>query len=266
VTKNELRECLEIVERGYRAWIGFLGVSCRYTADEFESFYGENVEQLFLHNALQRALFEKDTFPSLFDELPILERGAKIPPIDPLQIIWNKEWLDRNVRDDVARLLLAFIWKQGDFQKAELVLAGLSGKPLTLNGAVMHQFGKHLADPYVNPIFDQHTSRHRLLFAAFQKSVAGMSLEGFHKLFGRKRIPRTDQILGNKQHLESYLAWWLDTIENCLPQMVNRDSDASERGKAVLWSDRTMFALGKAGKLLDSWICKQEDEEYEGNL
>jgi len=255
--ESSLQPSFDVLRDSYLAWIEFLGQDRRYKSDDFAKFYEEKVAAHVHRSALKNSLFDEQLFPSLFDRLPILERGTEIAGINPEGIIWNEHWLDSNLReDDIGRLLLAFIWKQGDYQKVEHVLAGLRGNPLGDRGAVMYQFGRHLANPYENPIFDQHTSRHRLVFMELAKQGEGrMTVDQFGKLFGgRGQIPTTEAVLGNKKYLSHYLRWWRDTVERKLPDLTSKRA----RGQGVLWSDRIMFTLGKAAKAVqETWKRKQ---------
>jgi hypothetical protein len=223
------------------------------TGVSLRQFYESKVEKRFQkHAILNPALFDKCRYSSLFGELPV-HANKELVEIDLKNIPknWNKKSVSRAARgSDIARLLLAFVWKQGDFDKVKHVLAGLrspSRCDLT-DATVLRQFGRHLAQPLRMPIFDQHTSRQFLVYA---KLTPTTQYEDFKLLFGGRKglIPTTPQPLRSKERCRAFIEWWDKSL-------MSRDSvrQQSARSKAniVLWSDRIMFSLGKAAAILRS--------------
>jgi hypothetical protein len=68
---------------------------------------------------------------------------------------------DLTSKSDFEKTLLAYIWKQGDFNKFENFLKSFSQPELDAKkkrGHVFHQFANHLSNPN-EPIIDQHVLR-----------------------------------------------------------------------------------------------------------
>lgn len=203
----------------------------------------------------QRPHFNDKSYPSLFDGLNILGEDGT-PNWEGLPNEWSLEDINENIKDNpLAKLLLAYIWKQGEYPRVALVLNAINGREPPENPAVMPQFGMHLKAPLSNPIFDQHTSRQMLLL---DKIEVCENVEKFKELFGRSNgIPIEDSALNDNFHRDKYLDWWGSYIEKRLP---TRDFPR-ERGKAILWSDRLMFSLGKAAKGVFALAIKKSDEK-----
>lgn len=131
----------------------------------------------------QSPRFSKTVYPSLFEDLLVLGEARALEAAS-LPSRWDLSHVNRCLESQLNKLLLAFIWKQGDFNKVESVLLGIQSVASQSlancarddveeqmdsdsrgnSPAVMYQFGRHLADPLNEPIFDQHTYRaYRLL-------------------------------------------------------------------------------------------------------
>jgi len=94
-------------------------------------------------------------------------RGVQAIDLAALQEDWQPASISTKITDNsLARFLLAFIWKQGDFDKVKHVLAGFVGTDGT-SAVVLRQFGRHLKSPLMQPIFDQRTARHIMLYSRF---------------------------------------------------------------------------------------------------
>jgi hypothetical protein len=239
----------QALRTAYKQWREFLDVGQAAAAKCFQRFYLDEVKAPFeSHSTLKISLFDEAMFPSLFTELPIHPR-AGLPGISSADLPheWNLSSISPLIAENpLARFLLAFIWKQGDFDKLKYLLAGFHGR--SGNGAVvLRQFGRHLACPLEEPIFDQHTSRHVMLY---DRLGAQTSFQAYRDFFGRKHglIPMTQVPLTKAKRLEEFLLWWKsklgDTPHGRLP------TNPGERGEAILWADRIMFTLGKAASLV----------------
>lgn len=196
---------------------------------------------------MRRSAYDDDRYPSLFSGLRILEGGKGLSAAG-LPVTWPPgEIAKSRETDPLVALLLAFIWKQGDFNKVNHVLEGIRAPAESPTGksVVLRQFGRHLAQPLMHPIFDQHTNRARYLFDAvdrispkvpgarqFKKSCRGRE---HTVLFGKNAA-------SNSADLERYIGWWAKRVEPCLP------SPNAERTEAILWVDRWLFSLGKEAK------------------
>jgi len=234
-TSYPLVEELEAVYRKY-----FLGVLFRFG------------------KAKQRPRFDTNTYPSLFSELPLLDKGQGLP-IKDLPIEWTPAALTAKpqIHDPLVAMLLGFIWKQGDFPKVANLLKGLRNTAQQCDDSVvLYQFGKHLANPMAEPIFDQHSCRAQWLLTEgisnwespddLRKHLPG---DQYAKvLFGDFRGQ-----LG-QQHLKNYLDWWTQLIVPVLP------TTHSERISALQCIDRLMFCLGKAAVFLLRPVLSDADE------
>jgi hypothetical protein len=185
--------------------------------------------------------YSDETYPSLFKSITVLADGNAVSVDGLPQIAASWAALNRQIQtNSLARVLLGIIWKQGDLNVLKHVFSGLRGEPL--NGGdrvVMYQFGRHLADPLKQPIFDQHTYRACRLLDGFHSWT---NLEGFAKLFkGKNAIPKKDRLPTGA--LEHYLVWWNEQIGGRLP------AGLQEKLAAISAVDRLLFSLGKAAKL-----------------
>ncbi len=212
---------------------------------------GAAIEQIYKHHfhpaafptrvAKSRPQFNEQDYPSLFYSLNVLPDGQPIE-FQNLPAPWeNWEAVNNALANNpLARVLVGFIWKQGDINTLRHVFRGLHGEE---NGdddsVVMYQFGKHLADPTHQPIFDQHTYRAYRLVDVMEQWE---NRENFSLLFdGRDGLNRGNTLPNHA--LEHYLAWWNQTIAARFPQA------AEERIVAIAAVDRLLFSLGKAAKL-----------------
>lgn len=190
-----------------------------------------------------RPEFDSETYPSLLFELPI-----HLPPWNEIDLPadWStkeiRSALEKRSNDPLIRLLLAFVWKQGDFKTVSHLLRGLKAAGDTEmpkgGGVVMWQFGRHLADPKTEPIFDQHTSRaHMLLTRLDHWKDSNNFLTAFG---GQDGIPTVDSNLNDVERLKSYKRWWRSTVQD------RCTANEHEQLEAVFFFDRLMFSMGKA--------------------
>jgi hypothetical protein len=230
------------IEEIYKTWSSFLNAS-RPSTCTFREFYEEQVEPALRSAGVSRAVFDGEKFPSLHGELPLAGNinRSKLP------LRWNLKALNDSTSTDLERLLLAYIWKRGELWRVQHVLAGLRDNSNgSLRGssddvdeksddgpAVMWQFGKHLANPKAEPIFDQHTSRHRVIYEWLAEG---------HELVQLADVSRLEK-LTTRMQCKNYVRWWRNTIE----QKVKKSDEREKPADALLWADRIMFALGKAG-------------------
>jgi hypothetical protein len=191
--------------------------------------------------AKSRPQYDEQSYPSLFNCLEVLPNGQPIE-FHNLPLPWNN-WEAVNAaleNNPLAKVLMGFIWKQGDIKTLRHVFRGIHGEE---NGeddsVVMYQFGRHLANPAQQPIFDQHTYR------AF-RLVEVIELWGNRQNLSLLFVQQTGFNRGNTlPHgaLEHYLAWWNQRIATRFPQ------PAEERLAVLSAMDRLLFSLGKAAKL-----------------
>lgn len=190
--------------------------------------------------------YATDRYPSLFSDLPILngERGlsaAGLPQDWPPDDI-----AERLQRNPLAKLLVAFIWKQRDYLKVKRMLAGLLNpdEMPTEEPVVLHQFGRHLANPLEYPIFDQHTNRaYRLLRWTCPDETSAEDRSSFITARTKDERNMLRGKTGPKSpDLKEYLAWWNTDIKSRLPP------PESDRAEAILWTDRWLYSIGKLAK------------------
>jgi hypothetical protein len=104
---------------------------------------------------------------------------------------------------------------------------------------VIYQFGRHLADPANNPIFDQHTYRAYQLVEAVGD---WKTRDAFNLLFSKSDGPKKGNRLPDGA-LQQYLTWWKETIAAYCPHT------KQEQLATLSAVDRLLFSLGKAAKL-----------------
>lgn len=122
----------------------------------------------------------------------------------------------------LEKLLLAILWKNGDFGKELHIIEGIIGNKSLVEkttGHVFYQFGKRLNDPENQPIVDQHILRAFLYYKN-----------------PKDEILRMGQL--QKKHakdIERYVEW-----------IKERTSTISGDKKEILFLiDKILFALGK---------------------
>jgi hypothetical protein len=225
--------------------------------------------------------FNERMFPSLLDDGVGIIRGGAGLQLPSTLSKWDVASAHEHVTDPVARLLLAVLWKNGDFQKVQLVLAGVLGQlpqqvlsPLrSAQGAeetntpnpedrledepdqllqtrsVFLQFGRHLASPQTQPIFDQHTSRAKILLERLKQ---WKDIESFRGLFlgVPSAIPSKAEGLTDSKLCNEYLIWWNKTVKERLPREPEPD-----RLEAMLLGDRLLFGLGRWARPR-GWLVK----------
>ncbi len=215
--------------------------------------------------------FNEQMFPSLLDDGVGIIRGGAGLQFPSTLLRWNVASAHEHVTDPMARLLLAILWKNGDFQKVQLVLAGVLGQSrpnalshltsaqpaeeaptsdpedrpedesdqLSQTRSVFLQFGRHLASPRTQPIFDQHTSRAKMLLERLEQ---WRDIESFRGLFlgAPSAIPSKADELTKSKFCNEYLIWWNQTVEGRLPR-----ENEPDRLEAMLLGDRLLFGLGR---------------------
>jgi hypothetical protein len=185
--------------------------------------------------------FDMAIYPSLFKTLTILPGGKPIDCDLLPELSDNLDEINAELSGNpLARLLLGFIWKQGDINTLQYVFQGVHGRPhLSDKGTVMYQFGRHLANPAEQPIFDQHTYRaYRLLAAIHDWPDRTLFCSLFQKSDG---VQAGDTLPAGA--LGSYLKWWNTKVAARAPEGVDA------RLAAISAIDRLLFLLGKAAKL-----------------
>jgi hypothetical protein len=218
--------------------------------------------------------FDSELFPSLFEDgISVLHKGEPMTLPDSLE--WSIESVRQHVHDPVAKLLLAVIWKQRDFSKVRLVLGGFrsarkaaetfgqdtpsvtiaaaandvstpeeqetSSKSETKveSSAVFSQFGRHLAEPKREPIFDQHTSRASMLLMSLSK---WNHFDDFKHLFNGvpPQIPFDAAKITAPEQCLKYITWWKQHVRPRLPAL-----GSDQRQEEMVLVDRLLFGLGK---------------------
>jgi len=234
--------------RLFREWMRFLEGPGDCAFKQFYERVATGLEQA----NLTAALFNQEQFPSLYSEIPLA--GS----IDSTRL--PTSWAPPaglNLRDavltDLERLLIAYVWKRGELWMISHVLAGLRDQesfdcldPAADDDepAVMVQFGRHLAKPLEEPIFDQHTARH--MFACnYLNERDDACLEQFE--------PARAAQLTSRQNCQLYRNWWRAKLLAPLTQSRQTTLQAD-----LLWADRIMFSLGKAVAVL--WQADAREE------
>jgi hypothetical protein len=196
---------------------------------------------------MHRSAYDDGRYPSLFSGLRILEGGKGLSTAD-LPVTWTPgEIAKLREADPLVAFLIAFIWKQGDFNKVNHVLEGIRApaKSPTGESVVLRQFGRHLAQPLMHPIFDQHTNRARYLFDAVGRMSPKVpdALQFEKNCRGREYTVLFEKnAASNSTDLDEYTSWWTKRVEPRLP------SPEAECTEAIQWVDRWLFSLGKEAK------------------
>lgn len=166
----------------------------------------------------------------------------KYPPIkfsitpeekEQLKGLVNK---DGNINENInyesegilAKLFYAMAWKNGDLPKLKHIVNGIFNSEKDSieqeTGLVFYQFGKHLANPFKEPIIDQHVMR---AFAVrnTQQFAIGNKLT---------YTPKEQKIL-----IDEYKKW---LVSNEIQQELRNDVDY------MYYVDLVLFAAGRAIK------------------
>ena len=129
-----------------------------------------------------------------------------------------------------TKLFYAMLWKQGDLPKLKHIIDGLEDvKKNDLQGMVMYNFGRFLAEKTNHPIIDQHVIR------AFKAGTDIDNIEFYRKM----------DYLENKSHKE-YIAEYKDWIRKFRPKL-----KGEIREEYLFKVDRILMALGKAIKKIE---------------
>ncbi|MBC8397353.1 MAG: hypothetical protein H8E16_09690 [Flavobacteriales bacterium] len=135
----------------------------------------------------------------------------------------------------LEQFLFAMAWKNGDLLKLKHIIKGFSDASNSINETesafVFYHFGRHLANPDVEPIIDQHILR---AFMVFEFKENDINSEEFNKILKFKTIGKKE-----KELIVRYKKW-LKSDEL---------SKVAEIKDYAYHIDRILFALGKSIKL-----------------
>jgi hypothetical protein len=135
----------------------------------------------------------------------------------------------------LEQFLFAMAWKNGDLLKLKHIIKGFSDASNSINETesafVFYHFGRHLANPDVDPIIDQHILR---AFMVYKYDENDINSEEFNKILKFKTIGKQE-----KELIVRYKKW-LKSDE------LSKVAKIEDYGYYI---DRILFALGKSIKL-----------------
>jgi hypothetical protein len=160
----------------------------------------------------------------------------------------------------LTRILAGYIWKRGELTRVKRVVEGIidvsppgdgaesvqATKTKAPTGAVMWQFGRHLADQSSNPICDQHAFRASIMLQDIGQLGAAFDI-------GLAKYNRRYSTLARTQ-VNEYVSWWKDALKGKLPV------EKAERSDALYKLDMLLFSLGKAALVPSKSTDDDEDE------
>ncbi len=138
---------------------------------------------------------------------------------------------DKFPQDPLAKLLAAVLWKNGDINKVQHIIDGITGRTedRTEYSIIFKQYGVSLANDE-EPIVDQHVLRAFELY-----SLEAYSEEAVAKI-RKKELYKTK----DKPLLDNYRIWFYQLISNV---------PVSERAEFRNTIDKIIFIHGKAIKI-----------------
>ncbi len=183
---------------------------------------------------------DSEISPNLMDEVKYPRLEFEITAND-IKVLQNNDILDSEfelnhheigkIKDPLAKLLYALIWKNGDLKKLKHIINGINKaneeekESEQEDALVFYQFGKHLAKKSTEPIIDQHVLR------AF----------ALHKATDEREFEKIRKIgVINRQHkhlIYEYKEW----LQNLVKLKGIEDY--------MFHVDKVLFALGKTIKL-----------------
>lgn len=222
---------LELLEDAFDEWHVYL-TQGGYETESTEEFFKRCLATRLNGKPLKAALFDSVKFPSL------AEIGIEIASSSKAMNFLPKTWEPSDVAatihgNPLAQFLLGYIWKLGKYREVGNVIAGFSdSRELNVGdggetAVVMRQFGRHLASPTSQPIFDQHTARFLYVYRGRSEALP----------FGQLVVEAAGKEWSSAQR-DAYIDWWL-TSPICWLSPARQ-----------IWADRVMFSLGKAVKIL----------------
>lgn len=141
------------------------------------------------------------------------------------------EYIASNLKDPLAKILYATVWKNGDLKKVKHIIKGIIDSENEISdqneALVFYQFGKYLTKTQGQPIIDQHVIRSFAIFSSSDK----ISIEKLRKL---EVLNKTHKKLINEYKL------WL-TSDHLKQELRNENN-------YTYYIDKLLFATGKTIK------------------
>lgn len=200
----------------------FSKISQAENIEELESILEEDVLKSARKNPIQYPKIEFKIDPLDFENVDYLEDDNSF-----------NSYIQKNLKDPLAKVLFATVWKNGDLLKVKHIIKGIKDSSLEYSkqndALVFYQFGKHLSNDR-EPIIDQHVIR---AFNVYQNSSKDESI--IIALRTMKTITNNHNAVIN-QYKE-----WLNGAHE-----VSKFSNFKEYSYHI---DNILFALGKTIKL-----------------
>ena len=133
------------------------------------------------------------------------------------------------IKDPLAKLLYAFLWKQGDLKKEKHIIEGIiGGSSERKTGKVFYHFGRHLSKR--DPIIDQHVMR----AFGIHNSKGDNEIDNYRKL---------DEIPNGSSDVEKYKEWFegLPIFKRCKTQ--------AEKDDVIFNIDKLLVLVGQRAKI-----------------
>ena len=148
--------------------------------------------------------------------------------------IINSQDFQDNLKTPLEKLFYAMAWKNGDLLKLKHILIGIQDSDFDekrKSAFVFYQFGRHLANPQVEPIIDQHILS---AFMVYEFAKKENNSEILNKLLKFETIGKS-----HVKYIKEYKKWL-------------KSDELSEVAKIEdygYYIDRILFALGKSIKI-----------------
>lgn len=171
----------------------------------------DKLDEEFKLNELMESIKEKE---KKYPRFKLCLTSDDIEKLDLIEDKLNPEIFTDNKLTPLEKLLLAILWKNGDYGKEEHIIKGIKYKSDDYNNKngkfVFWNFGRYLNDKQL-PIFDQHTKRAYIYLEQCSKT--------------KESEVYTD-----------YIKWFNDIIS---------DFADNERDDAAYYLDSILFRYGK---------------------
>ena len=135
----------------------------------------------------------------------------------------------------LEQFLFAMAWKNGDLLKLKHIIKGFSDASNNINETesafVFYHFGRHLANPDVEPIIDQHILRAFMVYKINENDIIS---DKFNKILKFSTIGKKE-----KELIKEYKEWLVS----------DELSEVAKIEDYGYYIDRILFALGKSIKL-----------------
>ena len=169
-----------------------------------------------------------------YPELKFSINKGDINELTSKNIINSQDFQD-NLKTPLEKLLYAMAWKNGDLLKLKHIIKGFSDASNSINETesafVFYHFGRHLANPDVEPIIDQHILRAFMVYKINENDIIS---DKFNKILKFTTIGKKE-----KELIKEYKEWLVS----------DELSEVAKIEDYGYYIDRILFALGKSIKL-----------------